>query len=215
MTFAGIACPVCGQVQTSVKQRFLSPQWTTERFSVRGCPDCGLLFTHPQPSAQLLTRLYQSPAYQQCLGGEEHAAALLSQAQTYCQGVRQVMPAGTILEVGCGGGFFLQAAREAGYRIFGVEADQARAGQAAQRSGAQVIANDFMQVDFRHCRVDAVVMWDVFEHLAAPDMVLEHIRRMLRPGGYFMTVVPDAGSPEIRHFGAHWVGWWVPLHLYH
>jgi SAM-dependent methyltransferase len=62
---------------------------------------------------------------------------------------------------------------------------------------------------------DAVFAWMVVEHLVDPRAVLRRIAGALRPGGYFVFSVPNAGSWEFTVFRSHWYGLDVPRHLWH
>jgi SAM-dependent methyltransferase len=62
---------------------------------------------------------------------------------------------------------------------------------------------------------DAVFAWMVVEHLEEPGTVLRTIARALKPGGYFVFSVPNAGSWEFGLFRSRWYALQVPTHLWH
>jgi SAM-dependent methyltransferase len=70
-------------------------------------------------------------------------------------------------------------------------------------------------MDFPPNSLDAVFGWMVVEHLEDPATVVRKIAAALRPGGYFVFSVPNAGSWEFAVFREHWYGLDVPRHLWH
>ena len=62
---------------------------------------------------------------------------------------------------------------------------------------------------------DAVFAWMVVEHLEDPRTVLRKVAAALRPGGYFVFSVPNAGCWEFSVFRSRWYALQVPTHLWH
>src|SRR5689334_13109464 len=52
--------------------------------------------------------------------------------------IQKINPAGRLLEVGCGEGHFLTAAKSVGYEVAGIEAHPQRAKHSAERVGVEV-----------------------------------------------------------------------------
>lgn len=100
-----------------------------------------------------------------------------------------------VLEIGFGNGTFLGHARSRGWNAVGLEllpeliAEAEAAGFEAHPADALATlpAESF----------DAVVAFDVFEHIAPDDSVdfLRECRRVLRPGGAVVLKYPNADSP--------------------
>ncbi len=125
--------------------------------------------------------------------------------------LRQVVggAAGHLLDIGCGDGTFLLAARTAGWSVVGTEMNTAPARQA----GLAVYPN----ISDMHSRApfDAITLWHTFEHLAGPRAMLEDIRRLLSANGAQIIAVPNAGGLQARIFGPQWFHLDVPRHLCH
>src|SRR3546814_5853103 len=51
---------------------------------------------------------------------------------------------------------------------------------------------------------DLIVGWMVLEHLHQPLDVLQKLRSWVRPDGWLVLSVPDAGGLEFRLFGDRW-----------
>lgn len=57
---------------------------------------------------------------------------------------------------------------------------------------------------------DVVVSNQVFEHIAQPLPVLKEIHRVLKPGGIFLALFPDASAWFEGHVGLYFVHWLLP-----
>jgi cyclopropane fatty-acyl-phospholipid synthase-like methyltransferase len=61
---------------------------------------------------------------------------------------------------------------------------------------------------------DAVVSWDVIEHVPDPKRFLEEAHSLLRPGGVLAVSTIDIDSRFARIMGRHWP-WIMEMHLYY
>jgi 2-polyprenyl-3-methyl-5-hydroxy-6-metoxy-1,4-benzoquinol methylase len=110
---------------------------------------------------------------------------------------------GTLLEIGCGQGLFLERAREHGWRVKGVEILPPLAARASER-GLAVFAGTLEQAGFPAASFDTVVMREVIEHIVDPVSLLREVARVLRPGGVAALGTGNAGSWAARLRGARW-----------
>lgn len=95
-----------------------------------------------------------------------------------------------VLDVGCGNGEFLLAAKEQGHDVFGLDFAPAAA-EACARRGVPAVAADFLTHDFgARAPFDLVTMWDVCEHLDRPFDFMSRARELLAPGGWLVLKVP-------------------------
>ena len=89
----------------------------------------------------------------------------------------------TILDVGCGAGPFLEAAKKLGIKAVGIEPSLANA-KFSQAHGHKVFNGFVEEVQLDTGNFDAVNMEDVFNRLADPIKALERIRSHLTEDGY-------------------------------
>jgi SAM-dependent methyltransferase len=113
---------------------------------------------------------------------------------------------GRLLEIGCAAGFLLVAARERGFAARGVEMSAWAAAHARDAYGLDVTTGYLERIDLPAGHFDVVVMADVIEHLHDPRRTLQHIHRVLRPGGRLLLLTPDVGSLMARLAGRRWWG---------
>jgi 2-polyprenyl-6-hydroxyphenyl methylase/3-demethylubiquinone-9 3-methyltransferase len=94
-----------------------------------------------------------------------------------------------ILDIGCGGGIFAEAAARAGASIVGIDPSKPSIEVAREHARSQGLDIDYrigfaeqMDLDEQFHSVMAV---DVLEHVNDLDVTLENCARVLRPGGIF------------------------------
>lgn len=106
-------------------------------------------------------------------------------------------PGGTLLDVGCGTGNFLAAARERGYQVHGIDFDS-DAIAVAQRVFAlpSLRVASVADLSEESQRYDVITFFEVLEHLDAPTIFLQTVSRLLVPNGYIALSVPDADTWE-------------------
>jgi SAM-dependent methyltransferase len=120
------------------------------------------------------------------------------------------VPAGRLLDVGCGPGLLLDEARARGYETLGLELSRDAAGYARERLGLDV--RDLPLEGFEDADgFDVVVLADVLEHLQDPVDGLRRSAALLRPGGVLCLATPDPSSLPARVAGPRWWGY-VPAH---
>lgn len=124
----------------------------------------------------------------------------LSRRLTYARELDRVarfQPSGDLLDVGCYAGFFLEQARDRGYRVQGVEPSRWAALHARDELGLDVWNGPIEDFETDR-RFDVVTLWDVIEHLEDPVSVLRCIRKLLKPGGVLAFTTHNLDSALAR-----------------
>lgn len=174
-----LQCPVCGG--TRLRRLFSRGSWT-----YRACAECGHHFAAlPTAEAESLDELYQD----EYAGFREDPVfqGIIRERLRNDFGSR-VPAGGRILDVGCGNGEFMAAAREAGYRVTGTDISVPGV-ELCRSRGLDAVAGDFLTLPFEG-EYEAVTMWDVIEHLTDPAAFVARARSLLRPGGYLVIKTP-------------------------
>jgi 2-polyprenyl-3-methyl-5-hydroxy-6-metoxy-1,4-benzoquinol methylase len=117
-----------------------------------------------------------------------------------------------LLDLGCGGGSWLQAARRAGWEAEGLEVSEAAA-EHVRALGFEVFCGDLFQANYPANRFDVVVAIELIEHLAEPLEILRETARILRPGGLLWATTPNADGLSARALGADWSTVSPPEHI--
>jgi 2-polyprenyl-3-methyl-5-hydroxy-6-metoxy-1,4-benzoquinol methylase len=124
----------------------------------------------------------------------------------------RVGPGARILDVGCGDGRDIAFLNSLGYRASGVELDP-KAVHAARAKGLDVIEGDLASAAFADESYDVVTSSHVLEHLHNPRAFLAESRRVLKTGGFLVTITPNGASELLTRHGRNWRGLEPPRHI--
>lgn len=103
-----------------------------------------------------------------------------------------------VLEVGSGRGSLLHELRSRGLDAVGVETSAARIQDARARFGDLAIHQIAgVTLPFQDATFDLVLSFDVFEHIPDSDAHLKEVRRVLKPGGWYLLQTPNKWSNTI------------------
>lgn len=180
-------------------------------FPVCRCRDCGFMFLNPQPSDQTLAEIYTSDYFLMSdseEGNRLRSEMKLATGRLYVNQLLANLRRGTgkLLEIGCGGGEFLLAARDAGLEVCGVEVSEHAAALANSRLGIEAVrVGTIDSVNMPDEAFDVCVAFDVIEHVREPDTFLLRVLGMLKPGGTLFLVTPSLQSWSARLMRRHWM----------
>ena len=171
------------------------------------CVECGTVQQPLLPAGDELHELYRDMRDDAYLGEE---AGRRATAAHLLDLIAAQVPAGRLLDVGCGHGLLLDEARSRGYDTVGLELSRSAARHAREALGLDVLeqpVESFVDLD----GFDVVVLADVIEHLDDPVAAVDRCAGLLRPGGVLCVVTPDPSSVTARIAGRRWWGF-VPAH---
>jgi len=192
----------------------------THRGRIVACVRCGLVRRDPVPTPAALLAIYRADDYFQLSGdsgiGYRDYYADAPVYQPYFRRKLQVLrrfaaPPGSLLELGSGAGFALDAARHAGWEVRGFELSEAAARRARERFGVDVTVAGFAELR-DHARWDVIAAFQTIEHLVDVRDALRRMRTALRPNGVVFLTTPDHGSPMRRLLRRYWLSY-RPEHL--
>jgi SAM-dependent methyltransferase len=177
------------------------------------CSRCGFLFS-PLRSAEELRDLYDAEYFDEYTGGEAYEqdeAQRRYESRLRVEFVGRYCDSGRLLEIGAATGYFLEAARSAGFSVAGIEPVPEAAARAAAHLGIDVMVGFLEDLELEAGSYEAICAWHVLEHLGNPAGALERVVRALAPGGHFFAEVPHIDSPAARRRRLAW----KPLDLRH
>lgn len=113
---------------------------------------------------------------------------------------------GTLLDVGCGAGYAMQRAREAGLIPFGIDPSPGAHGVGREGSNYSLEAMEIRQafaesIPFDDSRFDVVYSSHVLEHVQSVDISLQEMARVMKPDGVLIIGMPTACMALIGWLG--------------
>jgi len=115
--------------------------------------------------------------------------------------------AGRLLDVGCGAGFFLDAARDRGYHVSGLDLSSVPAAYARETLRLDVTVGSLFDYQAPSSAFDVVTIFQTIEHEPTPVAFGAELFRMLAPGGILMVTTPAADGFVARVMGRRWFGY--------
>jgi len=216
-----VSCSICASPDTRIAFFLKDHAVSGETFHLRDCKRCGFRFTYPLPEPDVISDYYRSETYishSDTRKGIINAAYHVARNFMLRRKIRWVSsfsPGKTLLDVGCGTGYFLNTAQKQGYIAQGVEVDAGARQFAKEKFGLQVDeAEAFLSEHFQKS-FDWITLWHVLEHLHNPDRYLAKIKACLEENGLLLIAVPNFSSLDAAHYGDYWAGYDVPRHLWH
>src|SRR5512137_1966505 len=160
-------------------------------WTVFKCGGCGLGVLDPRPDREELGRLYEKEyfdsQYREGLRpGSPEMQRRISQEDHRIRFFRKFKRRGLVVDIGCGMGYFLYAARQAGYDVTGVDISD----------HAASYVREVLNIPMRIGHIEKVARW-------------------LKPDGLLVIDVPNYEGTDAQKTWRDWVGWQLPYHFYH
>jgi 2-polyprenyl-3-methyl-5-hydroxy-6-metoxy-1,4-benzoquinol methylase len=182
-----------------------------ESFAIATCSVCTLSMTVPIVPDNLIAKYYGTQYYGDRKAGLDKFINWLRVRR-----LRLLRSPGSLLDVGCGKGDFLEMMRAYGWQVTGTEFSQLYDySLLEQKIGNHICKGDITQCNFLPQTFDVVTFWHVFEHLSKPREYLEVVRRVLKPEGRLIIEVPNFASWQAQFGGSEWFHIDVPRHTMH
>lgn len=194
------------------------PLYALPPFAVVRCPRCRLVFVSPRLRPAALQEVYDDVGYfDGGVYGEQRSVAMRLQ-RTWTRGRLALLPRPApgvkLLEIGCGYGHFLVAAREKGYAVAGVELSRPATAHARERFGLDVTPGQLAAAALPG-GFDVIAAWDTLEHVPDPVAFLRTARDLLAPGGLLAFSTPYISSLPARLLRQRWWTLKPAEHIWH
>ncbi|WP_299248335.1 class I SAM-dependent methyltransferase [uncultured Cytophaga sp.] len=190
---------------------------TKEKFELLECFCCGLIHTNPQPQENEIGKYYQSEDYvshTDTKKGLINNLYHLARKQTLNRKLSilsKYHKKTTLLDIGCGTGYFAEHMQAKGYTVSGMEPDTDTNKIAAKRLGNEVF-HSLNQVKGKY---KLITMWHVFEHVHDINKTVKTLNTLLEKDGVLIIAVPNPESPDANMYKEYWAAYDVPRHIYH
>lgn len=215
-------CPVCGTIDCSEYLKCLDFLVTEESFLIYKCDKCRFAFTQDFPSELEIGRYYEAPEYISHTDSHKGVInSLYHQARkitlrgkvALIRKYSSVNP-GTLLDIGCGTGYFLEAMRQKKWIVTGIEKSEPTRIYAHEKFGLNIQDSDYF-FDIHSKTKDVITLWHVLEHLEKLNETMSNLHRILKDDGTLIIALPNKSSADAIHYKENWAAYDVPRHLWH
>jgi SAM-dependent methyltransferase len=205
-------CAVCDTTESSIElypANFDNDAFNADVFSARRLPDmvhyrivqctkCGLVRSDPVIDQESLNKLYLESAL-------TYSKDIPNLRRTYGKYLHKLEKYKSdkecFLEIGCGNGFLLEEALSQGYKnALGVEPSQSAVEEAGPNLKGKIY-NDIMRPGLISQKVDAICMFQLFDHIPNPNEFLDTCSDALMPGGLILCFNHNIKAVSARILG--------------
>jgi len=191
-----------------------------EKFELVKNTEYGFLVTTPLPDISELAKYYETEEY------ISHTDAKRNLFEKVYHMVREYAikkkvalinaeeEKGSLLDIGCGTGDFLSAAKNNGWKVTGIEPNENARIKANSKTDNKVfdIAKlENLPVD----SFDVITLWHVLEHLPNLEEQIQVFKKLLKSNGSLIIAVPNHKSFDANYYADFWAAYDVPRHLWH
>jgi 2-polyprenyl-3-methyl-5-hydroxy-6-metoxy-1,4-benzoquinol methylase len=206
------SCPVC-QSRTQPWRSKVNDGIT---YHIDRCVGCGYAFVNPRPDLLWLANWYsqsghhtsqteaanQSTTLEVIMAREQSEPNSTFDSKRLITTIRDLLPKAdpmSILDVGCGYGFFSLEAMKQGFSVTALELAREEIGIASKLLGLSPISTSFEDFVPPDEPFSAVLMSQILEHSFDVNLWVEKVNAILQTGGVFAIAVPNFNS-FIRFF---------------
>jgi len=203
-----VPCPACTEAEAWLA-------FVKSGYSFRRCAACGLVFASPYPTDEQLAAYYNDTSRTPTEDHFNKAASRRRRAAVRAlRFFRYVVPGKSVLDLGCGGGFMVEAFARLGARASGLDISAGAIAYAKKHFPRGTFYCEPMpRFAARGLQFDFVFSSEVLEHVPGPEELLTTLAAVTRPGGYLHVGSPDAGHPLVPANIAEWDQVAPPEHI--
>lgn len=200
-------CPACGYAANGV------PLEAFHGSSLYSCDECDLHYWHP-------AKMPDAGRYETAYQDRDRTAMPLEPGHQFFLADPKAPKRGRLLDLGCGVGNFLAAARDAGFVVSGAELNRNAVRFAREHYKLRDVVAATPQ-ELRAARpneqFDVVTFFEVLEHQDDPQLFLDAARDFLTSDGYIALSVPNRNrwqkGVETLDYPPNHLTRWSPLAL--
>jgi 2-polyprenyl-3-methyl-5-hydroxy-6-metoxy-1,4-benzoquinol methylase len=193
-------CPLCGSTSLLPLEAY------RENYLVR-CGRCHFVFCRRKPSAEELQDHYL---------GYPRASSIspitLKRYEELLDTLEKYRSTNKLIDVGCGDGYFLEAARKRNWDVYGTEFTEEAVG-ICERKGIQMSLGPLNPAHYEKESFDVITSFEVIEHINQPQREVGAFFSILRKGGIVYVTTPNFNSISRNIIGKNWSIIEYPEHL--
>src|ERR1700690_2683386 len=200
------ACPLCGEPPPTKPRAAFGP------YHVVDCRSCSMRYLTPRVQESDVPRLYESEDYWEKGGSKGGYSSYASMepllVRTFVRRLSLLPPperGARLLDVGCGPGAGLEAARSLDYEAWGLDVSETAVKVASFRHPGRVRLGTLSDRLFPRGFFDVITLFDVIEHVFYPDPLAVDLPWDNAPEGHVVVATPNLKSFLARVTGRRWV----------
>ncbi len=137
---------------------------------------------------------------------------ILGRLNKIVEGFQPYFTHGRFLDIGFGAAALLQTAEKKGWKVTGAEVSKS-AIEHARKLGFEVFHGELNDAKYPDNYFDVITASEIIEHCPQPEILLDEVIRILRPGGLFWATTPSAKGLSYQLTGLEWSVIYPPEHL--
>lgn len=193
---------------------------TKEKFLLKKCENCGLVFVSPRPEIKDLNKYYNSQDYISHSGSEKGIINKIYKRIRHITHNRKYRLVDkfsnekSVLDIGSGSGELLSLFKKNNWKTLGVEPNY----DARKFSTEQYRITVIDEIDIEKIQdhsFNAITMWHVLEHIPELNKQMKKLKRILSFNGFLFIAVPHHDSYDAEYYKEFWAAYDVPRHLFH
>jgi SAM-dependent methyltransferase len=203
-----LSAPLCPACESAAHEFFTEHEGMT----LYRCRGCATVYLHPMPDEAALAALY-TDAYDGALSGYfSKVDKKLRRSRMRMKRLARRIPGGQFLDVGCNGGFMVEAARERGFDAHGIELDPVSVRYAREHYPKNGYFEGRIEDYAPDAPFDLIYSSEVIEHVPEVSGFVAAIARLLKPGGHLYVTTPDISHWRRPRRLTDWDGFCPPSH---
>ena len=203
--FVDVDCPACGSNKSL-------PKFQKNGISYVDCQECKTFYVNPRPTPDILDWFYKgSPNYSFWNEFIFPATETIRQEKIFKPRVDRLLElckqydlkTDSLIEIGAGFGTFCSEVKSRNIfkRVVAVEPTPDLA-STCRSKGLEVLESSVEKIELDAYNLfDIVCSFEVIEHLFAPVDFVNHMSRLLKPGGFLVLTCPNGQGFDIQTLG--------------
>lgn len=192
MRFEKVKCNLCGTDDTMQMGKRKAPGGDGRlQTNIVRCRGCGLMYPNPMP------RFDHEEIQKNFSNGDNYFSGGINESHikkydNFMRMVESYKPEkGDILDVGCGRGELVFAAKSRGWRVIGTEISGDFGRYAREHFGVDILSGDIEEIDFTERRFDVICLNSVIQYVWDPAGTLKKINGLLKEDGILYIEVTN------------------------
>lgn len=215
-------CPLCSSDSFIPYLECKDYYATQESFHLSQCVNCGFVYTQDFPAEDEIGKYYHVQDY---ISHSDTQKGIINKLYHLVRNFSLKSKSklvihssgkqtGSLLDYGCGTGYFLNAMDVKGWSVSGIEKDEGARSYAKDKFRLDVQSDNYL-FQVPENQLDVVTMWHVLEHVEKLNECMSQLYKVLKGDGTLVIALPNRNSCDAQHYKQFWAAYDVPRHLWH